>query len=103
MHAPQQGRALVAGYLAAAMDVFGNPDFRYVREIVGEREAALEFETRIDGVHVNGIDLVRWNEDGRIVDFKVMIRPLKAIELIHQLMAQRLAEAGKGRDSAPPA
>ena len=90
-HAPQCGRALVVAYLAAAFQVFGNPSFRYVRQIVGEHDAALEFETEIDGVHVNGIDLIHWNVQGQIDDFKVMIRPLKAIELIHRLMAQMLA------------
>ena len=93
VHAPQHGRALVAAYLAAAFRVFGNPSFRYVRQIVGEHNAALEFETEIDGVHVNGIDLIHWNAQGQIDDFKVMIRPLKAIETIHRLMAQMLASA----------
>lgn len=93
VHAPQRGRALVAMYLAAAFQVFGNPSFRYVRQIVGEHDAALEFETEIEGVRVNGIDLLHWNAQGQIDDFKVMIRPLKAIELIHRLMAQMLAAA----------
>lgn len=93
VHAPQHGRALVAAYLAAAFQVFGNPSFRYVRQIVGEHDAALEFETDIDGVHINGIDLIHWNAQGQIDDFKVMIRPLKAIELIHRLMARMLAAA----------
>lgn len=93
VHSPQRGRALVAGYLAAAFHVFGNPSFRYVREIVGEHEAALEFETQVDGVQVNGIDLIRWNAQGQVVDFKVMVRPLKAIELIHRRMAEMLTAA----------
>ena len=87
VHTPQAGRALVAGYLRAAFEVFINPTFRYVREIVGPCDAMLEFETRIDAVNVNGIDLIRWNDAGQIVDFKVMLRPLKAIELVHQRMA----------------
>ncbi|MBS0460971.1 MAG: nuclear transport factor 2 family protein [Proteobacteria bacterium] len=90
VHTPQRGRALVAGYLAAAFVVLGNDSFRYVREIVGERDAALEFATTIDGIHVNGVDLIGWNEHGLITDFKVMLRPLKAIELIHRLMGQML-------------
>jgi hypothetical protein len=57
---------------------------------VGERDAVLEFETEIDGIVVNGVDMIRWNDEGRIVDFKVMLRPLKAINLIHQKMAQLL-------------
>jgi hypothetical protein len=90
VHAPQRGRALVANYLGAALAVFGNPSFRYVREIVGDRDAALEFEAEIDGILVNGVDLVRWNTGGRIVDFKVMIRPLKAIDAVQRRMAAML-------------
>jgi hypothetical protein len=50
----------------------------------------LEFETEIDGILVNGVDLIKWNESGQIVEFKVMLRPLKAINLIHQKMAAML-------------
>ena len=94
VHTPQRGRALAAAYLGAAFQVFFNPSFRYVREIVGPTDAMLEFETVIDGIAVNGVDLMRWNEAGQIVDFKVMIRPLKAINLIHQRMAAML-QAGR--------
>jgi len=90
VHAPQRGRQLTAAYLGAAFRVFFNPTFRYVREIVGPSDAMLEFETEIDGISVNGVDLIRWNDAGQIVDFKVMIRPLKAINLIHQRMAAML-------------
>jgi SnoaL-like domain len=90
VHAPQRGRKLAALYLGAAFQVFANPGFRYVREIVGAQDALLEFETEIDGVQVNGVDLIKWNDAGQIVDFKVMIRPLKAINLIHQRMAAML-------------
>src|SRR5215207_282285 len=87
VHTPQRGRKLVAGYLTAAFQVFFNPSFRYVREIEGAAEAVLEFETEIDGVLVNGVDLLKWDGAGQIVEFKVMLRPLKAINLIHQRMA----------------
>jgi hypothetical protein len=90
MHTPQQGGKLTAMYLAAAFQVLFNDTFRYVREIVGNKDAMLEFETEIDGVLVNGVDLIRWNEAGRIVEFKVMLRPLKAINLVHQRMAALL-------------
>lgn len=90
VHTPQVGRAITATYLAGAMHVFSAGSFRYIREIVGEREAALEFEVEIDGIHVNGIDLISWDADGQIVDFKVMIRPLKAVNLIHEKMAALL-------------
>jgi hypothetical protein len=91
VHTPQRGRPIVKAYLSAALAVFGNPSFRYVREIRGEHDAMLEFETEIDGVLVNGVDIIRWNDAGRIVDFKVMVRPLKAVNLIHERMAAMLA------------
>jgi hypothetical protein len=90
VHTPQRGKRLAAGYLEAALQVFFNPSFRYVREIVGDSDAMLEFETEIDGILVNGVDLIRWNDAGQIVDFKVMIRPLKAINLIQLKMATML-------------
>ncbi|MBV9890639.1 MAG: nuclear transport factor 2 family protein [Rhizobacter sp.] len=94
VHTPQRGKRLATAYLSAAFQVFFNPTFRYVREIVGPRDAMLEFETEIDGVLVNGVDIVRWNDAGRIVEFKVMIRPLKAIHVIHERMAAML-QAGR--------
>ena len=90
VHTPQVGKQLTRLYLAAAFQVFFNESFRYVREIAGPRDAALEFQVEIDGIAVNGIDLIRWNDADRIVEFKVMIRPLKAINLIHQKMAAML-------------
>lgn len=90
VHTPQRGRELTAMYLTAAFHVLFNPTFRYVREIVGASDAVLEFETEIDGIVVNGVDLIKWNDAGRIVEFKVMLRPLKAINLIHQKMAAML-------------
>ena len=91
VHSPQRGKALVVMYLAAAMHVFAGPSFRYVREIVGESDAMLEFETEIDGIVVNGVDIVRWNTAGRIVEFKVMLRPLKAINVVHERMGALMA------------
>lgn len=93
VHTPQRGKAITAAYLAAALQVLGNDSFRYVREVVGERDAVLEFEVELDGVHVNGVDLIRWDEAGRIVDFKVMVRPLKAVNALHQKMAAALGLA----------
>jgi len=90
VHTPQVGKAITAKYLAAAFHVFFNESFRYVRELAGPRDAVLEFQVEIDGIVVNGIDMIRWNDDGQIVEFKVMIRPLKAINLIHQKMAAML-------------
>ena len=70
--------------------MFFNPTFRYVREIVGPSDAMLEFETDIEGVLVNGVDLIKWNDAGQIVEIKVMLRPLKAINIIHQRMVAML-------------
>ena len=97
VHSPQQGRKLTVMYLSAAFQVFFNPTFRYVREIVGASDAMLEFETEIDGILVNGVDIIRWNAEGRIVDFKVMIRPLKGMNIIHQKMGEMLAAAQAGK------
>jgi hypothetical protein len=90
VHTPQRGKAMTQLYLAGAMQVLAQPGFRYLREVVGASDAVLEFEVEIDGILVNGVDLVHWNEAGRIDDFKVMIRPLKAIQLVHQKMGELL-------------
>ena len=97
VHAPQVGKAITTQYLSAAFRVFFNESFRYVREIEGPRDAVLEFNVEIDGISVNGVDMLQWDDDGRIVDFKVMIRPLKAINLIHQKMGAML-QAQRTRD-----
>ena len=93
VHTPQAGRAITKAYLAAALRVLGNDSFRYVREVRQERDAVLEFELELDGIHVNGIDMIRWNEQGKVTDFKVMLRPLKAVNLIHQKMVAMLEQA----------
>ena len=90
VHTPQVGKAITAKYLTAAIHVFGNSSFKYVREVIGESDAVLEFETEIDGIIVNGVDMIRWNENGAIVEFKVMVRPLKAVNIIHQKMGEML-------------
>ena len=94
VHTPQRGRALVVAYLAAAGKTLGNASFRYVRELVDGENALLEFETDMDGVRVNGIDLIRFDEEGMIADFKVMVRPLKAVNKVWEMMAAQLAKAG---------
>jgi hypothetical protein len=95
VHTAQRGRAITQAYLSAAFGVFFNPGFRYVREIVGPSDAMLEFETEVDGVFVNGVDIIKWNPAGKIVEFKVMVRPLKAITIIHERMAAMLASSAK--------
>jgi len=95
VHTPQRGRDLVKLYLAAAFEVLVNGSFTYVRQVVGERDAVLEFTANVDGILVNGVDMIHWNDAGEIDDFKVMIRPLKAINLLHEHMRQML-ESLKG-------
>jgi hypothetical protein len=90
VHTPQVGKAITLQYLSAAFHVFFNESFHYVRELTGPNDAVLEFQVEIDGIAVNGVDMIKWADDGKIVEFKVMIRPLKAINLIHQKMAAML-------------
>ncbi|HPJ18060.1 MAG: nuclear transport factor 2 family protein [Actinobacteria bacterium] len=89
---PQQGRDLVALYLTGAMHVIANPTFRYVREVTADNNAVLEFETMIDDVHVNGVDIITWDEHGLITDFKVMLRPLRALTTVQEHMAALLQQ-----------
>ncbi|MEQ1920939.1 MAG: nuclear transport factor 2 family protein [Pyrinomonadaceae bacterium] len=88
IHTPQPGKALTIMYLTAAAGLLLNGTFRYVREVVGSQDAVLEFMSEIDGITINGVDLIKWNGDGKIIEFKVMIRPLKAIETIRQKMVE---------------
>lgn len=93
VHTPQVGKAVTRAYLAAALGVFVNDTFRYRRELYGKNDAVLEFEVEIDGIAVNGVDMIGWNAEGRITEFKVMLRPLKAVTLIHEKMAAMLQAA----------
>ena len=90
VHTPQAGRDKVFAYLHAASHVLGGDDFRYLREIVDGDQAMLEFQTELDGIQINGVDIIRWNDDGKISDFKVMIRPLKAINKVWEKMGEML-------------
>ena len=89
LHTPQRGKDLTKYYLAGAMMVF-NDSFHYVKEVVTPEHAVLEFVCDIDGIIINGVDILTFNEDGMIKEFKVMIRPLKAIELMHTKMRELL-------------
>jgi hypothetical protein len=90
---PQTGKAITKKYLAAASRVFLNETFRYVRELKTAQDAILEFELELEGVRINGVDMIKWNNAGQITEFKVMIRPLKAVNLIHDKMAAMLQAA----------
>lgn len=90
VHTPQEGRDKVFAYLHAASHALGGDDFRYLREILDGDQAMLEFATTLDDIQINGVDIIRWNDDGKIIDFKVMVRPLKAINKVWEKMAAML-------------
>ena len=90
VHTPQVGKAKVMAYLGAAAQVLGNKSFRYVRELIDGDDVLLEFTAELDGIHVNGIDLIRFDGAGKIADFKVMVRPLKAVNKLWEMMAAQL-------------
>ena len=91
VHTPQAGKAITVKYLAGALSVLNNDSFRYLNTWTALDSAVLEFATEIEGITINGVDLIWWNEAGLITRFKVMIRPLKAINLLHRLMGEKLA------------
>ena len=103
VYTPQRGKAITTLYLEAAGQTLpGDSDgataskpgsgggFRYTKEVLSGDTAVLEFETTVQGKYVNGVDIIRCNDAGRIVEFRVMIRPLQAINLVHQQMAAML-------------
>ena len=94
VHTPQQGRDITFKYLLGADVVLGGPNFRYIGEWKADTGAVLEFETEIEGIRINGVDIITFDADQKITHFKVMIRPLKAINLVHRLMGEQLAAAG---------
>lgn len=97
VHTPQRGREITFKYLASAEQVLGGPGFRYVGEWRSENGAVLEFENQIEGITINGVDIITFSDDGtQITHFKVMVRPLKAINLLHRLMGEQLAKAAAG-------
>lgn len=92
VHTPQRGREITFKYLASADKVLGGPGFAYVGEWFNETSAILEFTNEIDGIKVNGIDMITFDSNGLITNFKVMVRPLKAVNLLHQLMKAQLEQ-----------
>ena len=93
VHTPQEGRDKVFAYLHAASHVLGGDDFRYEREIIDGDQAMLEFATTLDGIHINGVDIIRWNGDGKISDFKVMVRPLTGVMALGEAMKATVGPA----------
>ena len=104
VYTPQRGKQITKTYLQAASGVFGSDQFkrpseddakkssgfRYIKEIIGATSALLEFESEIDGVYINGVDLLTWNEAGKLTEVKVMVRPLQAVNMLHQQMKTML-------------
>lgn len=91
VHTPQLGKAITIKYLTAAQKVLGVPSFRYVEEWVGASSAVLEFQLDLDGIQVNGVDIIHWNEADKITSFRVMIRPVKGLQAVMPAMAAVLA------------
>ena len=87
---PQRGRAVTLAYLTAAGQTLGGDTFRYVRVFDCGDRAVLEFECEMDGKYVNGIDMIEWDSEGKITDFKVMVRPLQAMQTVHAAMGEML-------------
>ncbi len=102
---PQKGKDLTALYLMAAENTFGGDQskdgtfeessFKYTKEVLDGNQAILEFETQIDGKYVNGVDIITFNGEGKIIEFKVMIRPLQAVNIIHMKMQEMLEQYNK--------
>jgi hypothetical protein len=95
VHTPQVGKELTTMYLTGAMMVF-NDSFHYVKEIVTEEHAVLEFVCEVDGIAINGVDIMTFDAQGQIVEFKVMIRPLKAINMMQAKMFELLSSMNAG-------
>lgn len=96
VHTPQEGKAITMAYLTAAGQTLGGDTFCYTRAFDCGDKAVLEFECVMDGILVNGVDMIEWNVDGQITDFKVMVRPLKAIQTVHAAMGAMLATMKAG-------
>lgn len=93
VHTPQRGKPITVKYLASAGKVFSNTGFHYVGEWEGKNSLILEFNAEINGIKIDGIDMITWDDDGLITNFKVMVRPLKAVNMLHQKMGEILAGA----------
>tara|TARA_Y100001970_G_scaffold41789_1_gene51896 strand:+ start:6669 stop:7100 length:432 start_codon:yes stop_codon:yes gene_type:complete len=107
---PQKGKEITKLYLSAASGVFsknknleGNvnqtnkdSEFRYIKEVITKNHACLEFESELNGIYINGVDLISWNSEGKITEFKVLIRPLQAVNMLHQMMGKMLDKLKAG-------
>lgn len=117
VYTPQEGKAVTKLYLEAAGQALpgeggGGDDgaivvdddrrppgaFRYTKKVLSGDTAVLEFETTVEGKYVNGVDIIRCDDTGHIVEFRVMIRPLQAVEIVHRQMARMLELLQQGED-----
>lgn len=94
-HMPQVGKAITFKYLHAALHVLNNDSFHYLNEWHEPKSAVLEFQSTVEGVVVNGVDIISWNDAGLITHFKVMVRPLKAVNKLHEMMGRMLMDGQK--------
>jgi len=92
LHTPQKGKALTTMYLSAAFYVLANENFKYKRQVLQDNQAVLEFEAIVDGIVINGVDMIECNSNGKITDFKVMVRPLKGLQIVQQKMFELLSK-----------
>ena len=90
VHTPQEGKAITMKYLLSAGRVFNDTQFKYVHELEADNRMVLEFECMMDGKYVNGVDIIDFDDDGLITRFKVMIRPLQAVNMLWQQMGAQL-------------
>ena len=90
VYTPQKGKQLALQYLMAASEVFNSASFQYNKEMIGESSASLEFSLTLDSTDINGIDLISWDKTGKINEFKVFIRPLQGVNMIHKLMQEMM-------------
>ena len=91
---PMEGKEITMMYLHAAGQSFNMEKFKYTKEIHDDMNSVLEFETYIDEISVNGVDMIEWNEEGKISNFKVMIRPFKAVQKVQEKMVEALESLG---------
>jgi hypothetical protein len=103
VHTPQRGREVTFEYLASAVKILGGPSFAYRGEWRNDNGAVLEFETGIEGITINGVDIITFDKEDRITHFKVMVRPLKAINLLHRLMGEELMRQADSAIKSQPA
>ena len=90
VYSPQEGKEITIKYLSAAAMVFGVDSFFYTKELINKNNACLEFELEINEIKINGVDLITWNDENKITEFRVFIRPLKGVQIIHEFMGGTL-------------